>query len=198
MNLKDILSIDREFVRDIAEKKNIKDALLINIFENHSSIFLVRNSRIAALDRVNVGYGALDLKISETFKVGREEAKNLRKLFTSGSMDVSVIDQIRSLAVSAAEELLYKTKLSLGLIDKDNLLPSDIFISFFGDAFLQAEQVFLKSNNWFSDLPIAQNANVHFLSPKDIQENIIPEFANRNYAYLYVIMNKINNLNKSI
>lgn len=197
LNLKDIFSIDREFIRDIAEKKEIKDAVFINIFENHTSIFLLRSSRIAALDRVNIGYGVLDLKISEAFGVGREEAKNLRRLFASGSMDVSVIDRIRSLAVSAAEELLYKTKLSLGLIDKESLLPSDVFVSFFGNAFLQAEQVFLKGNNWFSDLPIDQNANVYFLSPRDIQENIIPELSDRQYSFIYVIMNKINSLNKN-
>lgn len=191
LNLKYILSIDKEYLKSIIKKKELKDAIFINIFENTTDIFMIRNGAVVAFDTIKSGYGFLDFKLAEVFQVGAEEAKKIRKSFATGNLDVSIMDKIRQLAVSASEDVLYKTKLSLGLIDKDNLLPPDIFISFFGDYFLQLEQVFSKGNNWFSDLPIPQNANVYFASPKDIQENFLPELAGRQYSYVYAIIYNI-------
>ncbi len=197
LNFKGVLAMDSAFVKAENEVKKIGNGLFINIFENYSSVFLIRNGFIDAVENVDMGYGELVKKISKELSVGMEEAENIKNKFIFGDLDVSVLEEIRNISFSASEDLLKKIKQALIRLGSADLLPGDVFICFSSDVSLQFKQIFRKGNNWYSDLPFVQNVDVVFLGINDvlcIAKDEKKLFTDVKDLYIYGIINSINKL----
>ncbi|MEK7453089.1 MAG: hypothetical protein AAB614_02530 [Patescibacteria group bacterium] len=196
-NFKGAFPLDISLVNLKKDFSKLEDALFINIFENLSSLFLLRSGRVDYIENADIGYGDFERHISEYFAVGREEAKSIKRKFISGDLDVSILDNIRSLSFISAENILSKIKPSLITLSKFDLLPANIFIYFSSDVTLQISQIFKKSNNWFSDLPFVKNVEVEFLNMSNMVNFFKDEkklFTEGEYSYIYAIIYTISKL----
>ncbi|MBI3671546.1 hypothetical protein HY249_02000, partial [Candidatus Azambacteria bacterium] len=193
LEFKGVFPIDFSVVEAKKHFSDLKDALFINIFENSASLFLLRSGFIDAIENADAGYGDFGRRLSENFSVGLEEAKNIKNKFISGDLDVNILDKARSLAFESAKVALGKIKPAISLLGRMDLLPKEIFISFFGDVPVQFSQAFKKSNNWFSDLPFSRDVEIAFLNASDF-DNLLKDEKKLFTACEYAIIYHINKL----
>ncbi len=201
LNLKfrGIFALDTVLFLAEKEFKQYKDIIFINILNKNISIFLIKNTSVKAIDNLNLGYGIFDQKISEDFKVGIEEAKDLRDKFLEGNLDIEIMERLRKIAISESENILNKVKVSLVNLDRSDLLPKNIFISFSAKPLFQIEQVFKKANNWFSDLPFPQDVDIIFLNTIDmsaiISKSLTLSNKNKNLYTNFLVNGILKNIN---
>ncbi len=189
-----IFALDSTLLLAEKEFKKIENAVFINILNCHICIFLIKNTFVAAVDNLALGYGSFEEKISKEFLVGLEEARNIKNKFLDGNLDVKIMEKLRNIALLESQNILNRVKASLLSLEKTSLLPKKIFISFSSKPPLQVEQVFKKGNNWFSDLPFPQDVDIIFLNSIDmsaiINKSLSLSETNKN-AYTNILVNAI-------
>jgi len=199
MNYKGAYALDRALVDMERDVKAVKDAVFINIFEEKTSVFLLKSGIIEGIKSADAGYGSFKKDIEEAFSIGYEEAVLIKDKFLAGALDVNVLEKMRGVAQKSAENIVKAVKKPLNILGSVNMLPSKVFISFDSNTPIQFSQAFKRSARWFEDLPFYDNVDVSFLDDSDITKMLInTELKDDADIYIYAIINKINKLEKSI
>ncbi len=182
------------------ESEHFTDAVFLNIFNNKIDIFVVKSKKIKYKESLHFGLDNFTDMISKNFKVGFSEADFLRHKFLNNSLDISVFERVRKIATDFSKDLLTEVKNILLHIDKNNILPKTILVSFSSPFPIQLEQSFRRGNAWFSDLPFPDDVRIIFLNNNFLKydNNVkIKKLDDVYKLYIYFVIDDIIRLNRN-
>lgn len=136
-----------------------KDYCAVFIFSGTTTICVVRGGLIAAVVEIEAGYGIITEKVARTLNVGSEEGKSIVGKFRNNELNQGVVETVKAAFKEAEAEMTNKIRAALLTIDKENLLPGNVFAVIAGD-WPELEKT-LSDVRWLAGLPIDRNASVH-------------------------------------
>ncbi len=198
LEFKGIFPLDYTLCEYTKAKASLKDAVFINVFGNSLSIFLLRDGFLDNVVNENIGWCIFIKKISDFFSVGVQEAASIKNSFMLGNLDISILDKTRKLADTSSKDVVFCAKKMIVVLDRDNILPSCVFVSFDSAPYLVLKQAFSKSSGWFSNLPFFDNIDIKFFDKfeHNFKLDETRSFRKEEDAFVYAIVYKLNNLIK--
>ena len=147
-----------------------KDYCAIFIFSEKTAIYVVRGEFISAVSDIGAGYGIMTEKTASAFGVGFEEGKDLLNKFRNNQIDQSASEAIKTALEEAAAEITDKVRAALSVIDKENLIPGNVFVVI-NENFPELGKT-LSGAQWLDGLPIDRNASVR-IEPDAIHRAVL-------------------------
>ena len=141
--------------RDSAGPEN---RCVIFIFSEKTTIYVTRSGAAAAVSDIEAGYGIMIKKTASAFGVGFEEGKDLLNKFRNNQIDQSASEAIKTVLEEAAADITDKIRAALFVIDRDNLIPGNVFV-IIAENFPELEKT-LAGTQWLDGLPIDRNMSI--------------------------------------
>jgi len=135
-----------------------KDYCAIFIFSEKTMICVIRGGFISAVSDIEAGYGIMVEKTASAFGVGFEEGKDLLDKLRNNRIDQSASEAIKTALEKAAAEITDKIRAALFMIDRDNLIPGNVFVVM-AENFPELEKA-LSGAQWLDGLPIDRNISI--------------------------------------
>ena len=135
-----------------------KDYCAIFIFSEKTTICVVRGGFISAVSDIEAGYGIMIEKTASALGVGFEEGKDLLDKLRNNRIDQSASEAIKTALEEAAAEITDKVRAVLFVIDRDNLIPGNVFVVI-DENFPELEKA-LSGAQWLDGLPIDRNISI--------------------------------------
>ena len=135
-----------------------KDHCAIFIFSEKTTICVVRGGFISAVSDIEAGYGIMIEKTASALGVGFEEGKDLLNKFRNNQLDQSASEAIKTALEEAVAEITDKIRAALFVIDRDNLIPGNVFV-IIAENFSELEKA-LAGAQWLDGLPIDRNISI--------------------------------------
>src|SRR3989338_3702036 len=135
-----------------------KDYCAIFIFSEKTMICVIRGGFISAVSDIEAGYGIMVEKTASAFGVGFEEGKDLLDKLRNNRIDQSASEAIKTALEKAAAEITDKIRATFFVIDRDNLIPGNVFVVI-DENFPELEKA-LSGAQWLDGLPIDRNISI--------------------------------------
>ncbi len=167
-----------------SDKQN--DFVFLNIAGNTSSLFLIKEKKVAGIINLPFGFDGFLKNVKKEFFIDEKETRSIISEFIFGELNDEVSEKIGKIAFDYSSKFLNDIKPAFKVLDRDNILPSSFFVSFCYNNIPSAFfQIFKKSNNWFSDLPFMDNIDITL-----IDEGVFNEDKKMHiYAIIYALSN---------
>ena len=147
-----------------------KDYCAIFIFSEKTTICVVRGGFISAVSDIEAGYGIMIEKTASALGVGFEEGKDLLNKFRNNQLDQSASEAIKTALEEAVAEITDKIRAALFVIDRDNLIPGNVFV-IIAENFSELEKA-LAGAQWLDGLPIDRNISIR-VEPEAIHRAVL-------------------------
>ena len=153
----------------------LKNYCAIFIFSEKTTIVVVRGGFISAVSDIEAGYGIMIEKTASVFGVGIEEGNDLLNKFRNSQVDQSVSETIKTAFEEATAEIMDKIRTALFVIDRDNLIPGNVFV-IISENFPELEKV-LSGAQWLDGLPIDRNVSIR-VEPEAVHKSVLDYISN--------------------
>jgi len=109
-------------------------------------------------------------KTASALGVGFEEGKDLLNKFRNNQLDQSASEAIKTALEEAVAEITDKIRAALFVIDRDNLIPGNVFV-IIAENFSELEKA-LAGAQWLDGLPIDRNISIR-VEPEAIHRAVL-------------------------
>jgi cell division protein FtsA len=148
-------------------------ATFIDIGGGTSDIAVVRNGGIEGTKMFALGGRAFTKRLAAVLGTTFAEAEEIKLSYSRDELADTRAEKVKKALADDAEVWLAGVELTLSEFSNLDLLPNRILMCGGGSGLPEIIK-YLKTKDWWEDLPFARQPSIHYLQPKDV-ERVVDE-----------------------